>query len=123
MIMELLLKNSANETIEWNDFERVELRVGTIVEVHEFPGAKKPAYKIFADFGDGFGIKKSSAQITDLYRPEDLVGKQIIGVLNFAPRQIGKFMSEFLVTGFVQDSGAVVLAIPERKIANGLKLA
>lgn len=117
------MKNSSIETIEWNDFERVELRIGTIIEVQEFPEARKPAYKIFADFGEGFGIKKSSAQITDIYKPDDLLGKQIIGVLNFPPRQIGKFMSEFLVTGFVQDSGAVVLAVPERRVANGLKLA
>lgn len=109
--------------IDWKDFEKVELRAGTIVDVQEFPDARKPAYKIFADFGDGLGIMKSSAQITDLYRPEELLGKQIIGVVNFPPRQIGKFMSEFLVTGFVQESGSVVLAVPEKRVENGLKLA
>lgn len=109
--------------IEWKDFEKIELRAGTIVDVQEFPEARKPAYKIFADFGEGFGVMKSSAQITDLYRPEDLLGKQIIGVVNFPPRQIGKFMSEFLVTGFIQETGSVVLAVPEKRVENGLKLA
>lgn len=111
------------QLITWSDFEKIELRVGTIIDVQEFPEARKPAYKIFADFGGGLGIRKSSAQITDLYKPEELVGKQIIGVVNFPPRQIGKFMSEFLVTGFITETGAVVLAVPERKVSNGLKLA
>lgn len=109
--------------ISWNDFEKVELRVGTIVDVQEFPEARKPAYKVFADFGAELGIKKSSAQITDLYQREELVGRQIIAVVNFPAKQIGPFRSEFLLTGFVQDNGAVVIAVPERPVANGSKLA
>ena len=109
--------------ISWNDFEQVELRVGTIIDVQEFPEARKPAYKVFADFGAEFGIKKSSAQITDLYPREELIGKQIVGVVNFPTKQIGPFRSEFLLTGFVQDDATVVIAVPERPVANGLKLA
>jgi tRNA-binding protein len=84
--------------ISWHEFEHVELRVGTIIEVEDFPEAKKPAYKIIADFGSEIGVKKSSAQITALYTKEELLHKQIIGVINFPPKQIGPFMSEFLVT-------------------------
>lgn len=107
--------------IDWNDFEKVELRTGTILDVQEFSEARNPAYIITADFGE-FGIKKSSAQITKLYTPEELMGKQIIGVINFPPKQIGPFMSEFLVTGFHTEEG-VVLAGVERKLPNGLKLS
>ena len=110
-------------TITWDDFEKVELRVGTIVEVEEFPKARKPAYKIKVDFGPEFGVKQSSAQVTTLYEKDDLVGRQIIGVVNFPPKQIGPFMSEFLVTGLYRDDGVVVLAIPERDVPNGSKLA
>ena len=110
-------------TISWHDFEQVELRVGTIVEVQDFPEARKPAYIVTADFGNDIGIKKASAQITHLYTKESLRGKQIIGVVNFPPKQIGPIRSEFLVTGFVQDSGEVVLAVPEKIVPNGLKLA
>ena len=110
-------------TIRWEDFERVELRVGTIVEVKDFPEARNPAYIVKADFGKGIGIKKTSAQITQLYTKETLVGKQIIGVVNFPPKQIGPIRSEFLVTGFVQDRGEVVLAVPDKNVPNGLKLA
>ncbi len=109
--------------ISWDDFEKVELRVGTIIDVQDFPGARKPAYKVYADFGEDIGIKKSSAQITHLYTKESLLGKQIIGVVNFPVKQIGQFRSEFLVTGFVQDRGEVVLAVPDKEVANGLKLA
>lgn len=109
--------------IEWNDFERVELRTGTIIGVEEFPEARKPAYKITADFGADIGIRKCSAQITDLYSPDDLQGRHIIGVVNFPPKQIGPMMSQFLLTGFTQTDGTVVLAQPERPVANGLKLA
>ena len=109
--------------ISWTDFEQVEMRVGTIIEVQDFPEAKKPAYKITADFGSEIGIKKSSAQITALYTKEELLHKQIIGVINFPPKQIGPFMSEFLVTGFVQENGEVILAVPDKKSFNGLKLA
>ena len=109
--------------IQWDDFEQVELRVGTILTVAEFPEARKPAYKITANFGDEIGTLKSSAQITDLYSPQDLVGKQIVGVVNFPDKQIGPFMSQFLLTGFVRDDGAVVIAQPERPVTDGAKLA
>ena len=110
-------------TIQWEDFDKVELRVGTVIDVQDFPAARKPAYIIRVDFGEGLGIKKSSAQITHLYSKESLLGKQIIGVINFPPKQIGPITSEFLVTGFVQDSGEVVLAVPDKQVANGLRLA
>ena len=111
------------KTIQWSDFEQVELRIGSIVDVQEFPQARKPAYKVTADFGEQIGILKASAQITDLYTPEDLLGKQIVGVVNFPAKQIGPFMSQFLLTGFAQKDGSVVIAQPERPVENGLKLA
>ncbi|MDE0310138.1 MAG: tRNA-binding protein [Acidiferrobacterales bacterium] len=109
--------------ISWSDFEQVELRTGTIIDVQDFPEARRPAYKITADFGDGIGIRKCSAQVTDLYTPEELIGQNIIGVVNFPPKQIGPMMSQFLLTGFTQEDGSVVIARPERPVANGLKLA
>ncbi len=109
--------------IQWSEFEQVELRVGTVLTVQEFPEARKPAYKVTVDFGEEIGTLKSSAQITDLYAPEDLVGRQIIGVVNFPDKQIGPFMSQFLLTGFTQADGSVVIAQPERTVANGAKLA
>ncbi len=111
------------QEISWDDFEKVELRVGTVIDVQEFPEARKPAYKIQADFGGDIGVKKSSAQVTDLYSKEELLGKQIIGVVNFPAKQIGPVRSEFLLTGFPQEDGSVVLAQPERQVENGLKLA
>ncbi|HHQ4749484.1 TPA: tRNA-binding protein [Aeromonas veronii] len=110
------------ETISWQDFEMVELRVGTLVRVEPFPEARKPAYKVWADFGPELGIRKSSAQITALYQPEQLVSRQIIAVLNFPTKQIGPFQSEFLLTGFYRQDGAVVMAIPERAVENGARL-
>ncbi|HEY4512372.1 MAG TPA: tRNA-binding protein [Candidatus Paceibacterota bacterium] len=109
------------EQINWNDFEKVELRAGTIVEVLDFPEARKLAYKLKIDFGE-FGIKNSSAQITEHYQKTDLVGKQIIGVLNFGSKQIGPFVSEVLTCGFPDENENVVLAVPNRKVPNGVKL-
>jgi len=111
------------KTITWDDFEQVEIRAGTIVSVEDFPEARKPAYKIQADFGPDIGIKRSSAQITALYTKESLLGKQILGVINFPPKQIGPYISEFLVAGFYRDDGAVVLAVPQQAVPNGSKLA
>ena len=111
------------ELINWKDFVNVDLRVGTIINVEDFPQARKSAFKVTVDFGEEVGIKKSSAQITDLYTKEELMGKQIIGVVNFPPKQIGPFISDFLITGFTQENGEVVLAIPDKKSINGSKLA
>ncbi len=107
--------------ISWDDFEKVELRVGTIVDAQPFPEARKPAYKIKIDFGE-LGIKKSSAQITDLYKPGELIGKQVVAVVNFPPKQIGPFISECLVTGFANNQGHIVLAVPDQNLQNGAKL-
>ena len=109
------------DTISWADFERVELRIGTIIAVEDFPEARKPAWKLTVDFGE-HGVKRSSAQITVHYRKEDLVGRQVLGVLNFPTKQIGPFRSEVLVTGFADEKGAIVLAMPERKVPNGSRL-
>lgn len=109
--------------IDWNDFQKVELRIGTIIEVDEFPEARKPAWKLTVDFGEETGVRRASAQITDLYSADELVGKQVLGVVNFPPKQIGPFMSECLVTGFVQADGSVVLAVPDKPVSNGLRLA
>lgn len=108
--------------IGWDDFDKVELRIGTILQVEAFPEARKPAWKLTVDFGEKSGVRRASAQITDLYSAEELVGKQVVGVVNFPPKQIGPFMSECLVTGFVQADGSVVLAVPERTVDNGLRL-
>jgi len=116
------IKLTVMKTISWTDFEQVELRVGTIVEAAEFPEARKPAYKIKVDFGPEIGIKQSSAQITDLYSREELVGRQIVGVVNFPPKQIGPFRSECLIAGFYRDDDTVVLAVPDRKVGNGAKM-
>lgn len=109
------------EEITWNDFEKVELRVGTILEAFDFPEARRPAFKVRVDFGE-FGIKMSSAQITKHYTKQELVGRQIIGVINFPKKQIGKFMSEFLVTGFADENGDIVLAGVGSGVPNGSKL-
>ena len=109
------------EEISWADFEKVELRIGTIIEAFEYPEARKPAYKVKVDFGE-LGTKMSSAQITKHYTLENLIGRQIIGVVNFPKKQIGKFMSEFLVTGFADENGDIVLSSVERKVPNGSKL-
>ncbi|HTM98146.1 MAG TPA: tRNA-binding protein [Pedobacter sp.] len=109
------------EQIAWNDFEKVALRVGTILEVYDFPEARKPAYKVKVDFGE-FGVKMSSAQITHHYKKEELIGRQIVGVINFPKKQIGKFMSEFLVTGFADENGEIVLTTIDKRVPNGSKL-
>jgi tRNA-binding protein len=111
------------EDISWNDFEKVALHVGTIIEVDDFPEARKPAYKVRVDFGKDIGIKKSSAQITDLYTRESLIGRQVVAVVNFPTKQIGPMRSECLITGFHRDDGAVVLAVPDSDVPNGAKLA
>jgi tRNA-binding protein len=107
--------------ISWNDFEKVELRAGTIVRSEQFPEAKKPAYKLWIDLGE-LGVKQSSAQVTVYYTAEELVGKQVLCVTNFAPKQIANFVSEVLTTGFVLSDGSVVLVHPERKVPNGTRL-
>ena len=111
------------EQIQWSDFERVELRAGTVISAEAFPEARVPAYKLLVDFGPDIGQKKSSAQITDLYEANDLIGRQVVAVVNFPPKQIGPFMSECLVTGFHRDDGKVVLAAVDRGVPNGAKLA
>ncbi|MEP1742266.1 MAG: tRNA-binding protein [Kangiellaceae bacterium] len=108
--------------ISWDEFEKVELRVGTIVQTEEFPEARRPAYILHIDFGAELGIKKSSAQITNHYQSEELVGKQVIAVVNFPDKQIGPIMSQCLVTGFYDKNGEVVLAVPDKPIDNGAKL-
>ena len=109
--------------LTWQEFERVELRVGTVTAAEPFPEARKPAIKLVIDFGDEIGVRKSSAQITDHYSPDALVGKQVAAVVNFPRKQIGPFMSECLVTGFVQADGSVILAVPDKPAENGTRLA
>ncbi|CAA9200135.1 putative chaperone CsaA [Flavobacterium bizetiae] len=108
--------------LTWNEFERTDMRVGTIIEVNDFPEARKPAYQLTIDFGAAIGIRKSSAQITKRYQKEDLVNRQIVAVVNFPRKQIGKFMSECLVLGAVGEEGDVILLAPDFKIENGLRI-
>ena len=108
--------------LSWEEFEKVEMRVGTIIEVNDFPKAKKPAYKLKIDFGE-FGIKNSSAQITKLYKKEDLLGKQIIAVVNFPPKQIANFISECLVLGALGKDDEVTLLNPDLQVVNGSRIA
>ena len=109
------------ETISWHEFEKVELRAGTILEVADFPQARKPAYKVKVDFGP-LGIKWTSAQITKHYTKEQLPGRQIIGVINFPEKQIANFMSQFLLTGFADENGDIVLTSIDKPVPNGSKL-
>ena len=111
------------DNLSWDEFERVDLRVGTIVSAEIFKEAIKPAIKMHIDFGEEIGIKKSSAQITDHYDPKTLIGIQVTAVVNFPKKQIGPFMSECLVTGFTQPDGSIILAIPDQKAVNGSRLA
>jgi tRNA-binding protein len=110
------------QTIDMEDFSKIDLRVGTIIQAEVFEKAHKPAYKIWIDLGNDLGVKKSSAQVRDLYLPEDLIGRQVLCVCNFKPRQIADFMSEVLVTGFTSNEGGIVLASVERTVPNGAKL-
>ncbi|OOV20615.1 tRNA-binding protein [Flavobacterium sp. LM4] len=108
--------------LSWNEFERTDMRVGTIIEINDFPEARKPAYQLTIDFGAEIGIRKSSAQITKRYQKEDLINRQIVAVVNFPKKQIGKFMSECLVLGAVGEEGDVILLAPDFKIENGLRI-
>lgn len=110
------------DLISWDDFMRVELRVGVIVSASVFPEAKKPAYILHVDFGPEIGARKSSAQITGLYKPEELVGRHVVAVVNFPKKQIGPIMSECLVTGFHDEHGEVVLCVPDRAVPLGTRL-
>ena len=109
-------------TIAWDDFERVDIRVGTVVDAKPFEGARKPAIQLWIDFGSDLGVRKSSARITVHYTPETLIGRQVAAVVNFPPRQIGKFMSQVLTLGFLDADGAVVLVAPTVPVPNGGKL-
>lgn len=112
---------TAHEPIGWADFERLLVCAGTVLRVEAFPEARRPAWKIWADFGP-HGVRKTSAQIVALYAPEDLVGRQIVGVLNFPPKRIGPFVSEFLLTGFHTDEGVVITTV-ERRVPDGARMA
>jgi tRNA-binding protein len=107
--------------IQWDDFEKIDIRVGTIIKADEFPEARKPAYQLIIDFG-ALGIRKSSAQITNLYSVQDLVGQQVIAVTNFPPKKIASFISECLVLGIYEQNGNVVLLQPQKQVANCLKI-
>ncbi len=109
-------------TISWEDFTKVDLRVGRIITAEPFPEARNPSYRLLVDFGEEIGSKKSSAQITDLYAPEDLIGKLVVAVVNFAPKQIGPMISECLVTGFHNDAGQVSLCVPDNRVPLGARL-
>ena len=110
------------DTIEWKDFEKVEIRVGRVVSAEPFEKARVPAYVLQVDFGKGIGTRKSSARITARYRPEDLIGRLVVGVVNFPPKQIGPLMSECLITGFEDDNGEVVLCVPDEAVPLGARL-
>jgi tRNA-binding protein len=111
------------EQISWDDFARVELRVGRVVSAEPFPEARKPAYVLRVDFGPEIGVRKSSAQITDLYQPDELLGRLVVGVVNFPPKQIGPLRSECLITGFHDADGRVALCVPDAPVPLGAKLA
>ncbi|MEO0853152.1 MAG: tRNA-binding protein [Cyanobacteria bacterium J06648_11] len=108
--------------ITWDEFAKVELRIGQIIQAEPFPEARKPAYKILVDFGQDIGVKKSSAQLTDLYNPDELIGKLVVAVVNFPKKQIGPLMSECLITGFHNERGEVSLCVPDKPVPLGTKL-
>lgn len=110
------------DTITWQDFEKVSLNIGTIIKAEEYPEARNPAYILHVDLGPEIGVKKSSAQVTKHYQIDDLEGKQVVCVTNFPPKQIGKLMSEILITGFPDDNGNVVLCTVDAPVSNGVKL-
>lgn len=120
---QLMIKEERMENIAWSDFQKIEMRVGTIIEVMDFPQARNPSYILKVDFGETIGTKKSSAQITDLYTKDELIGKRVMAVINFPPKQIGPIMSECLVTGFHREDGSVVLSVPDLDVPNGARLA
>lgn len=109
-------------TISFDDFLKVDIRVGTVIRAEEFPEARKPAIKMWIDFGEEIGVKKTSAQVTDCYTPESLKDRQVAAVVNFPPRQIGKFMSEVLVLGFPNEKGKIILIKPDENVFNGSRL-
>jgi tRNA-binding protein len=109
-------------TINWDDFEKIDMRAGTIIEVNDFPKARKPAYKLMVDFGEEIGLKNSSAQITTHYKKEDLLNRKVIAVVNFPPKQIADFVSECLVLGVYDENKDVILLQPERPVQNGMKI-
>ena len=117
-----MIKFNRVNQISWNDFEKIEIRTGTIIKAEEFPQARKPAYKLTIDFGAELGLKRSSAQVTQHYKPEDLEGRQVIAVVNFPPKQIATFISECLVLGVYDENNDVVLLQPDKKLPNGLKI-
>lgn len=110
------------ETITWNDFEKIDIRTGTIIKAEVFPKAKKPAYQLFIDFGPELGVKRSSAQITAYYEPENLLNRQVVAVVNFPPKQIANFVSECLVLGVYDEHHNVVLLQPDKAVGNGMKI-
>ena len=112
----------AGDEIDFDDFLSVDIRIGSIIECNPFPEARKPAFKLVIDFGKGVGTRKSSAQITETYSAEELIGKQVAAVVNFPPRQIGPFMSEVLTLGFADEAGAVTLFSPDKKVPDGSRL-
>ncbi len=111
------------QNIDWDDFRKVDIRVGTIIDVEDFPEARRPAYRLKVDFGPEIGVKNSSAQITDLYSRASLLGKQVLAVVNFPPKQVGPMMSECLITGVHRPDGSVVLSTVDRELPNGARLA
>lgn len=113
--------NMQSNTIEWSDFEKVLLCAGTVLRVEPFPEARKPAWKLWVDFGP-YGVRKTSAQVRAIYSADELVGRQIVGVINFPPKQVGPFVSEFLLTGFHTDAGVVITTV-ERPVPNGARMA